>query len=150
MTISYLSYTTSDHPPCYQSFITILIFRKKVAHYMILLKSLSCIKASFSLQKRRDILMNLGAITLLSLSYSIAVYAISLIFSTSRGLWEYRNCRTYSFKIFETHVYTEYKKSYSISYMVFNYGETGRFTLSVHIYSRMVSNWAKFFLGPEK
>lgn len=29
MTISYLSYTTSDHPPNYQSFITILIFRKK-------------------------------------------------------------------------------------------------------------------------
>lgn len=50
MTISYLSYTTRDHPPNYQSFITILIFRKKVAHYMILLKLLSCIKASFSLQ----------------------------------------------------------------------------------------------------
>lgn len=81
MKMSYLSYTTSDHPPNYQSFITILIFRKKVAHYMILLKLLSCIKASFSLQKRRDILMNLGAITLLPLSYSIAVCDILHFFN---------------------------------------------------------------------
>lgn len=51
MTISYLSYTTSDHPPNYQSFITILIFGKKVAHYMILLKLLSW-KASFCTSKK--------------------------------------------------------------------------------------------------
>lgn len=85
MTISYLSYTTGDHPPNYQSFITILIFRKKVAHYMILLKLLSCIKASFSLQKRRDILMNLRAITLLPLSYSIAVCDIPNFFQQVGG-----------------------------------------------------------------
>lgn len=69
----------------YQSFITILIFRKKVAHYMILLKLVSCIKASFSLKKRRDILMNLGAITLLPLSYSIAVCDIPHFFQQVGG-----------------------------------------------------------------
>ena len=29
------------------------------------------------------------------------------------------------------------------------YGETGRFPLSVNIYTRMVSYWAKLFTGPE-
>lgn len=38
-------------------------------------------------------------------------------------------------------------KSCTPSYMV--YGETGRFPLSVNIYTRMVSYWAKLFTGPE-
>lgn len=130
MTISYLSYTTSDHPPNYQSFITILIFRKKVAHYMFLLKLLSCIKASFSFQKRRDI-FDVQTYELRSdnsftpVPILIAIYAIYAIFPPNQDQFfqrvgGYENIEIHLKFFKHMYNYIEFKKLYSISCIVFN------------------------------